>query len=401
MKVLMLGWELPPHNSGGLGVACFQLCKSLAVRDCNIDFLLPYTAQHNVNFMNIIPTFPQGITEIIKSGSAYDSFKYIYSNGTEEWHDIYHQQYMYEQSVSKMVDKLEFDVIHAHDWLTFRAGLQAKAKSNKPLILHVHSLEHDRAGAREGNPLVHEIEYTAFLLADSIIAVSELTKDLIVRNYNIPEDKIKVVHNSIDRSMAENLDKDNAYKYLESMKSKGYKVISNVGRLTIQKGLSNLLYAAKLVIEVEPKTLFVIVGNGELYYELIELAAQLGISRNVIFTGFLRGKQWRDIFAISDLFVMPSVSEPFGLTPLEAAGYGTPALISKQSGVSEVLINCLKVDYWDIDQMANKIIAVMNYPALHHELKVRSSEEYQQLSWDKAADQITEHYHSFKVKALA
>jgi glycogen synthase len=359
MKVLMLGWELPPHNSGGLGVACYQLCKALSTKKVDIEFILPYSAEHNIDFMNVRAANPQGVVDVLKSGIAYDSYKYIYSDGHEEWVDIYGQQLAYEKSIERVVQLAEFDVIHAHDWLTFRAGVRAKQKSNKPLILHVHSIEADRAGGGPGNPLVREIEYMSMMMADSVIAVSGHTKKQIVQEYGIPEDRIDVVHNSIDRSMVEPLDGDNAYKYLSAMKEKGYRVVVNIGRITIQKGLPNLLRAAKEVIARAPKTIFMIVGSGEQERELIELAAELGISQNVVFTGFQRGKRWRDAYAIGDLFVMPSISEPFGLTPLEAISYGTPALISKQSGVSEVLINCLKVDYWDIDEMANKITAVV------------------------------------------
>lgn len=399
MKILMLGWELPPHNSGGLGVACYQLCKALSTKGADIEFVLPYSADHGIDFMTVTAAHPQGVIEVLKSGIAYDSYKYIYNNGTEEWVDIYGQQLAFEQSVDKLVELADFDVIHAHDWLTFRAALRAKNKTNRPMILHVHSVESDRAGGGYGNPMVREIESIAMLVADKIIAVSSHTKKAIMRDYAIPADKIQVVHNSMDITSIEPLDNDNAYKYLTAMKARGYKVVVSIGRLTIQKGLPNLLRAAKIVIDHEPKTLFVIAGTGEQYVELLELAAQLGISRNVIFTGFRRGKQWRDSYAIGDLFVMPSISEPFGLTPLEAIGYGTPALISKQSGVAEVLTNCLKVNYWDIDEMANQIVSVVRNKSLRDELHANSLKEYQRLSWDDAADSLMSLYHRQAKKA--
>lgn len=390
----MLGWELPPHNSGGLGVACYQLCKALSKKGADIEFVLPYTAQHDIDFMRIHAAHPQGVDEIIKSGMAYDSYKYIYRNGREAWLDMHGQQAMFETAVGNLVPMLEFDVIHAHDWLTFRAGLRARQLSQKPLIVHAHSIESDRAGRPGGgNSLVREIEGMTFLMADRIIAVSEFTKRAIAREYDIPSDKIDVVHNSLDREMVEPLDDHNAHTYLESMKAQGYKVVTNIGRLTIQKGLTNLLSAARIVIDREPKTLFLVVGSGDQYQELIELAAELGISRNVIFTGFQRGKNWRDSFAIADLFVMPSVSEPFGLTPLEAAGYGTPSLISKQSGVSEIFQNCLKIDFWDIEEMANQIIAIVRSPGLQNELHQNALHEYNRLSWHPAADKLLEWYH--------
>ncbi len=301
---------------------------------------------------------------------------------------------LYEEAVAKLANVEEFDIIHAHDWLTCRAALRAKENSGKPLVLHIHSIEADRAGGHgRGNPYVREIEQLAMLMADRVIAVSAHTKKAIVREYAIPKDKIEIVHNSIDRDWYESLDENNAYKYLEKMKSRDYKVVVNIGRITIQKGLYNFLISAKEVIKRAPKTLFLIVGSGEQEQELLELCAQLGISRNVIFTGFQRGKNLRDAFAIGDLFVMPSVSEPFGLTPLEAVGYGTPALISKQSGVAEVLRNCLKVDYWDTDEMANQITAVVQNSGLGEELHRNSLKEYETLSWENAANKLIKFYN--------
>ncbi len=393
MKIMMLGWELPPHNSGGLGVACYQLCKALSKKGADIDFILPYTADHGIDFMRINAAHPQDAAAVLQAGIAYDSYKYIKPDGTIEWTDIFGQQLYYEKAIEKIVESAEFDVIHAHDWLTFRAALRAKELTNLPLILHVHSIESDRAGGNYGNPMVREIEETAMLLADTVIAVSKHTKNAIVRDYGIPADKITVVHNSMDIDTMVPLDGENAYKYLTAMKAQGYRVVVNVGRVTIQKGLPNLLRAAQKVVSVAPKTLFMIVGSGEQERELLNIAAELGIGRNVILTGFQRGKSWRDAYAVGDLFVMPSISEPFGLTPLEAIAYGTPALISKQSGVSEVLHNCLKVDFWDIDEMANQIASVVMNDALRDELHANAYKEYQQLSWNRAADDLMNVYN--------
>lgn len=389
MKVLMLGWELPPHNSGGLGVACYQLCKALSQKGVDIEFVLPYTADHNIDFMRVSSAHPQDVEVVQKAGIAYDSFKYIKKSGDIKWVDLFGQSDLYEAAVERIVTLGEYDVVHAHDWLTFRAALRAKEKTNCPLILHVHSIESDRAANEKGgNPLVREIELTAMMLADKVIAVSSHTKNAIVREYGIPAEKIEVIHNSLDTAAVQPLDGNNLYRYLDAMKAQGYRVVVNIGRITIQKGLPNLLRAAKEVVARAPKTLFLIVGNGEQERELLLLAAELGISRNVIFTGFQRGKAWRDAFAIGDLFVMPSISEPFGLTPLEAVGYGTPALISKQSGVAEVLMNCLKVDYWDINEIANLITAVVQNDGLRDTLHMNSQQEYQRLSWDNAADKL-------------
>lgn len=385
----MLGWELPPHNSGGLGVACYQLCKALKKKDVDIEFVLPYKAEHNIDFMEVTAAHPQDVMTVIEAGGVYDSNKYIYEDGREEWLDIVGQQAMFEKSVAKLVESRQFDVIHAHDWLTFRAGLRAKMHSGCPLILHVHSIERDRAGGNSGNPVVREIEAIAFQLADRIVAVSEITKQMIINDYDIPADKIEVVHNSIDRELMVPLDDHNAYAYLSRLKAEGWKVVTNVGRLTIQKGLVNLLHAAKEVVAREPKTIFLIVGNGEQYNELIALAAELGIGRNVVFTGFQRGKNWRDSFGIANLFVMPSISEPYGLTALEAIEYGAPVLLSKQSGVGETITNCLRVDSWDVRGLANQITALVRSNSLRDELHHNSYQELLNLSWDDAADKMT------------
>lgn len=393
MKILMLGWELPPNNSGGLGVACLQLSKALAEAGADIEFVLPYYHEQEYPFMNIrhATTDAVPLSDIFQ---AYESYRYYDAQGDPFDIKITDQQSAYAAMVAKLVESVEFDVIHAHDWLTFRAALIARQKSSKPLILHVHSIERDRAGGREGNPLVREIEATAMLLADHVIAVSARTKAEIVKDYNIPADKIEVVHNSLDTSLFEPLDEANAYKYLASMKQNGYKVVSNVGRLTIQKGLPQLLSVAAKVIAKRPKTIFLLVGDGEQRDELIEIAAAHGISKNVIFAGFQRGKRWRDAYGISDFFIMPSVSEPFGLTAFEAAAYGVPALVSKQSGVAEVFSNCLKVDFWDENEMANQVLGVLNSPGLSQDLSQSALDEFKRLSWSDSAAKIMNRYHA-------
>lgn len=389
----MLGWELPPHNSGGLGVACYQLCKALSKKGAAIEFVLPYTAEHAVDFMQINAAHPQDVQAVLKAGIAYDSFKYVKNTGEIQDIDIFGQSAIYEQSIERIVPLAEFDVIHAHDWLTCRAAIRAKELSGKPLFVHFHSVEADRAGKEHaGNPFVREIESLALHIADHIIAVSHRTKEAIIREYHIPADKIEVLHNSVSEDMLITQSGANAYHYLETMKAQGYRVVANVGRLTVQKGLPNLLHAFRRVLDHNPKTLLLIVGSGEQYHELLELSAQLGLSQNVVFTDFQRGKNYRDAYAVADLFVMPSVSEPFGLTPLEAIGYGTPVLVSKQSGVTEVLQNCLKVDFWDIDEMANQICAVVQNDVLRDELQRNSYKEYLRLSWDSAADKMFDLY---------
>lgn len=390
MKILMLGWELPPHNSGGLGVACYQLCKSLAEKNIDIEFIVPYQGEHDIDFMTVTTADPKYALKI-NPLLAYESDTF---GEIKNYHglDIMDQHRIYENAVAKLAEIREFDIVHAHDWLTFRAALRVKEMKGCPVILHVHSVESDRAGNDRGNPIVREIEETSMFLADKIIAVSEHTKQSIIRDYGVPAEDIEVVHNSIDSMDLTPLDPINAYAYLTLLKQLGYRVVTNFGRITIQKGLSNLLLAAQKVVSVNPKTIFLIVGSGEQQTELIEQAADLGIGPNVLFTDFQRGKRWRDAAAIGDLFVMPSVSEPFGLTPLEAIGYGTPAMISKQSGVSEVLRNCLKVDFWDIDEMANQIASALQNEAVLKELLINSQSELAKMSWGEASQKINDIY---------
>jgi glycosyltransferase involved in cell wall biosynthesis len=263
--------------------------------------------------------------------------------------------------------------------------MAARKHLNRPLIAHVHATEFDRAGGTNGNPLVHEIELQGLMMADRIVAVSGATKQLIIDRYQIPGDKIEVVYNSIDTSEYGPVDDADSYAYLNHMKAQGYQVVVSISRLTIMKGLRFYLEAAQLALQANPKLIFVVAGNGELYHELIEISAELSIAEQVVFTGFVRGKPWRDLYAVADMFVMPSVSEPFGLTALEAVGYGSAALVSKQSGVGEILNHVLKFDFWDTHRLASQIVALSYQPSLAQELRDNSWREFSQLSWQQAA----------------
>ncbi|HEX9594627.1 MAG TPA: glycosyltransferase family 4 protein [Candidatus Saccharimonadales bacterium] len=390
----MLGWELPPHNSGGLGVACYQMCKALAQKGVSIQFILPYTAEHGIDFMEVKAAHPQSVASVKRAGGAYDSWDYLQFDrrGRKFGRSLFDQQAIYEYNVERLVDIDEFDIVHAHDWMTFRAAMALKRKSGIPLIVHLHATESDRSAGNGGNSLVREIEYQAMMMADKVVAVSQTTKDILTKEYKVTADKIEVVHNSIDLQDQQEQAGMNIYHYLETMKLHGYKVVTNVGRLTIQKGLTHLLEAARLVVDKNPKTLFLIVGSGEQYQELVELAADLGIGQNVLFAGFQRGKAVDDAYRVSDLFVMPSVSEPFGITPLEAIAQGSPALVSNQSGVKEVVRNLLRVDYWDSREMASQILGVLNSPELRDTLARYSQDEVRAMSWLDTADKLSELY---------
>jgi glycogen(starch) synthase len=400
MKILMLGWELPPHNSGGLGVACFQLSRALAEQGAEIDFVLPYDAPHDIDFMKVTPAMPITAEKLANLGGAYESFCYHAKNEVCEHgapKDLRGQQKHYTAFVEKYLLEQNPDVIHAHDWLTFEAGMRAKQITGKPLIAHVHATEFDRSGEHHGNPLVHDIEYNALHMADRVVAVSQVTKDIVVREYGIPADKVHVVHNSIEPGDFADVTFAGSYLYLEEMKKLGYKVVVSLGRLTVQKGLRYLIQAAAQVHRVNDKVLFLVAGDGELRNELIEQAAELGVAHNIIFTGFVRGQRWRDAYAVGDMFVMPSVSEPFGLTALEAAGTGNAVLLSKQSGAGEVLKSVLKFDFWDTDKLANYILAVAEQPVLRNTLMQNVQSEFNRLSWADVAQKCHELYKTVQI----
>lgn len=387
----MLGWELPPHHAGGMGIACYQMCKELSTRGIDIEFILPYTADFNIPFMKVRASSSLTAEEVMNLGGVYDT-EYFTNTGKDIEFSSHHDYFA--RQVAKLASAAEFDIIHAHDWLTFQAGLEAKRVSGKPLILHVHATQYDQSAGNSGNPIVREIEQQAMLMADHVYAVSQYTKDVIVREYGLPPEKITVVHNAMEITYEEIDANDNAYVYLNEMKQRGYKVVVNAGRKTIQKGLTHLLDAAELVVKKQPKTLFLLVGGGDQEQELIEYAAQKGISNNVLFVGWLNGtgKHWRDSFKIADVFIMPSVSEPFGLVALEAIGYGAPVIVSHQSGVAEVLRNSYKVDFWDKNKMADQILSLVEYDSLRGEMWRNAFEEYRTISWSHSASVMHDGY---------
>ena len=400
MKILMLGWELPPHNSGGLGVACLNMARALSREGADIKFIVPYTAEHpDIDFMQVIPA--TNLDPIYRyGGGSYESMrlleKIIPTADKEQTLSIRDVQKTYCDFIETHLMKFKPEVIHAHDWLTYEAGILAKQKYNAPLIAHVHATEYDRAGMHTGNPLIHEIEYEGLMMADQIIAVSESTKRIIHEKYHIPLNKIKVVYNSLD----ENYEKsnytfnDSTYGYLTKLKSEGWTIISTVGRFTVQKGLHNFMHAAALAVSKEPKLMFVFAGDGEERNELISLAADLGIAKNVIFTGFIRGKRLRDIYSISDIFVMSSISEPFGLTALEAAHHGDALILTKQSGVSEVIWSAMTYDFWDQEKLANEIVAIAKNDALRDSLQQNVKNEYRKISWKQVAKKCMKIYNN-------
>lgn len=399
MKILMLGWELPPHNSGGLGVACFNMAKALANQGVDIEFVVPYKAKHpDIDFMKVLsatnldPIFRYG-------GGSYTSMEIfeeiIPTFDNKKMTSIREVQAEYCKYIEKYLKKHQPDLVHAHDWLTYEAGISAKKNHDIPLIAHVHATEFDRAGMQVGNPLIHEIEYEGLMMSDRIIAVSEATKRIIHEKYHIPLSKIEVVYNSLDENYNKNdYHFDNKmYRYIESLKNSGHTIVSTVGRFTIQKGLPNMMRAAALTISKDPNLIFIFAGDGEDRNQLIEMSAELGIAKNVIFTGFIRGQKLRDIYSLTDIFVMSSISEPFGLTALEAAHHGDVLILTNQSGVSEIIWSALKYDFWDKQKLADEIVAVASSQALKNTLSENVMNEYNKISWNKVAKKCLRIYN--------
>jgi glycosyltransferase involved in cell wall biosynthesis len=378
------------------------MSKALAVEGAQIDFVVPYSAHHpETEFMKVHAALPLQPLDRYGLLGAYDS-KYATTKNlgdiqANDVRDIRGVQKRYVEFVEQFVTDKQPDAIHAHDWLTMEAGMRAKQLTDAPLIVHVHATEFDRSGEKFGNPIVHEIEYQGLMMADRIIAVSNITKSIIVQRYGIPADKVEVVYNAIDVSTLGEHDYDRrTYSYLESLKDEGYLVVATVTRFTIQKGLTHFIKAAARASQKYDKLVFLLAGDGEQRDELIALSAELGISDKVFFTGFVRGKQWRDAYSIADVFVMSSVSEPFGLTALEAAHHDAALIVSKQSGVGEVLHSIFRYDFWDVDALADQMVGIATSPALARELKQNIKNEYTRISWRDVARQCMEMYGRMK-----
>lgn len=396
MKVLMLGWEFPPLSSGGLGTACYGLTKALANKGIEITFVVPYASDSSAEFVKLVSAFGIKIRKInallrpYMSSNTYKDAKSRSNHPSIYGNSLFEEVYRYTLAAEKIAEEEDFDIIHCHDWMTFQAGMKIKKKRNKPLIVHVHATEFDRTGNLGVNPYVYDIEKNGMLNADDVIAVSNFTKNKIVSDYSIEPAKVHVVHNAVEHP--------NKVFWQNLGLKKNNKIVLFVGRITLQKGPDYFLYAAKRVLEKDPNIRFIMAGSGNMEPLIIEKAAELGIADKVLFTGFLQGDDVHKVYQMADVYVMPSVSEPFGITPLESMANKTPVIISKQSGVSEVINHCLKVDFWDIDELSNKILGVLNYRSLHEELKENASQEIVKFSWDTPASKCINIYNQLLAK---
>lgn len=437
MKILMYGWEFPPHISGGLGVACFGLTRALADKGHQITFVVPRlespdnTPHLDLVGVNQFPLNPasdeqahfisrqiealsgtintetissplspyltkeQYLLELQRLEARRDEIRaqqedengFMLDMSGDYGPNLMTEIMRYASVAGSIASRVPHDIIHAHDWLTMLAGIEARNISGAPLVVHVHATEFDRSGVQV-NQAIYDIERHGMEQADQVIAVSHYTKETLVRHYGISPDKIAVVHNAVTREFA-----PHATDYQRQTREK---VVLFLGRITFQKGPDYFVEAAARVLAAREDVRFVMAGSGDMAPRMIERIAELKLGRKFHFTGFLRGSEVEKIFRESDVYVMPSVSEPFGISPLEAMHYDVPVIISKTSGVAEVLHSALKVDFWDVDELASKILAVLSHEPLRREMIEHGAEELKALQWSTAAIQVTDVYAALK-----
>lgn len=424
MKVLMFGWEFPPHITGGLGTACFGLTKGLVKHDLDIIFVVPkaygdedqaavrlvnasdvtidldkeeeVAYWDRVQYMevgsNIIPyigpeQFESLTEEQRKSSQHFKSrvFSQKYEFSGKYGTNLMEEVARYALVGSAIATKHDFDLIHAHDWLTYSAGVAAKETTGKPLVVHMHATEFDRSGENI-NTDVFALEQNGMMAADRVIAVSNMTRKTVIERYGIDPRKVVTVHNAVEPS-----NKQDALKYEKQVKEK---VVTFLGRITFQKGPEYFVEAARKVIERDSNVRFVMAGSGDMLNKMVQRVAQLRIGHKFHFTGFLKGDDVDQMFGMSDVFVMPSISEPFGIVPLEAMRSNVPVVISKQSGVAEILKHAIKVDFWDIDGMADAIYGLCHYEPLSKTFIKYGKDEVDSLKWENAAYHVKNVYES-------
>ncbi len=404
----MFGWEYPPHHSGGLGVACQGMAHALIDNDVHVCFVLP--KKLNVTDHKVTLRFAEESLKNSQETTTTTTISTHLEVLARELQNPYLTTIEYEKRLRyflKMGGKIvprtlieqvdhygalasamteeelaSYDVIHAHDWLCFPAGISAKKKSGKPLIVHVHATEFDRSGGNHVNQQVYDREREGMELADHIIAVSELTKNTIVTRYGIPEYKVTVVHNGNTVTHAKNNSK---FEALQKIKESGKKIVLFAGRITIQKGVDYFIHSAKRVLEFENNVYFVVAGTGDMLDQIKHQVASFGISNHFMFTGYYTLDDQPELFSLADVMVIPSVSEPFGIIPLESLSNKTPLILSKQSGASEVISHALKVDFWDTEKIADYILAIIRNPSLASTLQEEGLRQVNGITWDKAA----------------
>ncbi len=398
MRVLTFGWEFPPAKNGGLGVACQGLTKELTSDGVEVLFVLPrqqdVARPKNTHFLFADLGAVGAVYEVPSAMQAYQSGAttlQFFDEVTKEWvrqGTVLDEVHRFARKAALIAGAEHFDLIHAHDWTSYLAGLAAKAVSGKPLIVHAHATSFDQAAGDNVDPSVYAIECKAFAEADRIVVVSDMNRQTLIHKHHVDPAKVVVVHNGCDPEIPQSLPPT-----LTTHKAAGKKIILYHGRITIQKGVDYFVQAARRVIDVEPDVLFVISGSGDMERQILQQVGGSGLGQHVLFAGALWDEERDQMYQSADLLVMPSVSEPFGLVPMEAIKHGTPALVSKQSGVSEVLTHVLKVDFWDVEEMADKMIAAIRHEPLNTQLVREGRLELLRHTWKKAASRIKSLYY--------
>ncbi len=414
MKALMFGWEFPPHILGGLGTASYGLTRGMALQpDMDITFVIPKPwGDEDQSFLKIIGACNTPIvwrdvdSNYVKNrlgekmspeeyyklrDNIYADFSYRGVNdlGCIEFSGRYPDNLLEEINnysiVAGVIARAEsFDVIHAHDWLTYPAGIHAKQISGKPMVIHVHATDYDRSRGNV-NPEVYAIEKNGMDFADHIITVSNLTRNTVIEKYHQDPSKVTTVHNAVEPLSQDIIS-------IQDKRGVKDKVVTFLGRITMQKGPEYFVEAAAKVLEKADNVRFVMAGSGDMMNQMVRLAASRNISDRFHFTGFMKGKQVYEVLKSSDVYVMPSVSEPFGISPLEAMQCGVPSIISKQSGCAEILDYAVKVDYWDIEAMADAIYGIITYPAMYQFLKEEGKREVDNIKWEYAGQKVRRIY---------
>ena len=391
----MLGWELPPLITGGLGTACQGLLKALRHEEVDVVFVMPRAVQGSgyglANVIGALDTVQASQMAGCTVGSPWWSYACSYSAGLYS-DNIPEEVTRFADIALHIGQQQAFDVIHAHDWITYPAGILVKQASGKPLVAHVHSIVHDRAPGSP-NPQVCALEKEGLLAADQVIAVSRYTRQEITENYGIDPLKVEVVHNGIDEDIHPST-RLNPGEHRP-------KIVLFVGRLTAQKGPQYFLLAAKRVLQSDPNMRFLVVGDGDMRCHIEKMAEELGIAGNVLFSGFLSQSELDRVYTLSSVCVMTSISEPFGLVALEAMQRGVPVIVPRQAGVTEVVRHCIRVDYWDIDSIARGILAVVNnHNYLAEELSQNAAREVVRLTWKRAARKLISVYYRLSAQSL-
>ncbi len=400
MRILTFGWDYPPSRNGGLGVACFGLTRELTKAGVEVIYVLPKTQDTIAGPRFVFADTARSIRvrpveSYLRPYQALNNLVYVQDgidkNGKPiiKSRTILEEVHRFAHQASLIAQEEVFDLIHAHDWTSYLAGVAAKRASGKPLILHVHATSFDQAASENVDPNMYQIEHEAFALADTIVTVSGWTKDIIVKRHGVDPQKVQIVHNGCDTHEPPRL-----LPTLAGLKSEGKKVVLYHGRITIQKGVDYFVKAARRVVDVDPNVVFVISGWGDMTNQIIAQVGALKLSKHVIFAGALWEEERDRMYQSADLVVMPSVSEPFGLVPLEALQHGTPSIISYQSGVGEVLSHVLKVDFWDVDEMANKILSALRYPVMRQQIVAEGRRDLHRLSWKEAAHKVYRLYQT-------